>query len=114
MEKVDPPLRSRCRLRPRCPWASLQPLAAGCGPECRFYLQLAGAFSQPPTRVPHLPLLPGRFFRWTPALPRPTLIKAWRKGREFLPAQVTPLSQFPTCSALPLWPGQGEPQGART
>lgn len=87
----------------------------GCGPECRFYLQPAGAPSQPPaaSAASPPPRLPGRFFRWKPALPRPTLIKAWRKGREFLPAQVTPPSQLPTCPALPAWPGQGKLQAAR-
>lgn len=55
--------------------------------------------SQPPAASPQLPAA-WEIFRWKSAFPRPTLIKAWRKGREFLPAQVTPLRQFPTCSSL--------------
>ena len=65
-----------------------------------------------PAASPPPPRQPGRFFRWKPALPRPTLIKAWRKGREFLPAQVTPpASSPPALPSLPglAWPSHREP-----
>lgn len=93
----EPPWSLLCagpgRLEPRCPWAAR---AAG--------LSAVSICSGPvlppsPGRLSHLPRLPGRFFRWKPALPRPTLIKAWRKGREFL------LGSSYTCSALSPWPG---------
>lgn len=108
-----PPQRVPGRLGPRCPCAGLEPPAVRAAALSDVSIcSQAGAPSQLSAASPP-PRLPGRFFRWKPALPRPTLIKALRKGREFLPAQVTPPSQFPTCSALPLRPGQGKLQGAR-
>lgn len=99
------------------PGASRRP---GYGPDCHFYLQ-PGRCSllaphpqpQPALRLPHLPGCLGVFSDRSLPFPALLLIKARRKVREFLPAQVTPPSQFPTCSALPLRPGQGKQQGAR-
>lgn len=96
----DPPLRGPSRLGPWCPWAGLEPPPAGAAGLSAVSICSRPVLPPSPRRLPHLPRPPGRFFRWKPALPRPTLIKAWRKGREFLPAQVSPPSQFPTCSAL--------------
>lgn len=87
-------------------WSLLLPLLAlGCGPECRVLFAVGRVLPPSPQRLPHFSLLPGRFFRWKPALPRPTLIKlggrAGNSSRLKLHLSAVPHLLFPPSLAKP-------------
>lgn len=95
-------------------WSLLLPLLAlGCGPECRVLFAVGRVLPPSPQRLPHFSLLPGRFFRWKPALPRPTLIKlggrAGNSSRLKLHLSAVPHLLFPPSLAKP-----GKAAGARS
>lgn len=84
----------------------------GCGPECRFYLQPAGAPSQPPAASPPPPAA-WEIFPMEACPSPPYFNKSMEEGQGIPPSSSFTSQPVPHLLCPPPWPGQGKLQGSR-